>query len=102
MFTGLRESQLPARPHNMFGSDASFERIFNILGQIAGPLRNGTRADIAFAADAVFDTRTAPDFPMFQEMLPTPLDRRRMELIAKNAAPETRIKGHGEQHMLPK
>ncbi len=102
MFTGLRESQLPARPHNMFGSDASFERILNILGQIAGPLRNGTRADIAFGADAVFDTLTAPDFPMFQEMLPTPLDRRRMDLIAKNAAPETWLKGLGEQHMLLK
>lgn len=33
-FSGLRENDLPKRPHNCFGVDASFERILNILGQV--------------------------------------------------------------------
>ena len=36
-FSGLKERDLPKRPHNCFGIDASFERILNILGQIAAP-----------------------------------------------------------------
>ena len=36
-FSGLRESDLPKRPHNCFGVDASFERILNILGQVSAP-----------------------------------------------------------------
>lgn len=102
MFSGLRESQLPPRPHNCFGSDASFERVLNILGQVGHPLRQGHRAELIFGSDDTFVQLTAPDFPLFQTLEPTPLDRRRMDLIAKNAVSDTWLTDLGERQVLLK
>jgi hypothetical protein len=54
LFTGLKEADLPKRPHNCLGADASFERLLNVLGQISGPRRNDRNATIAFGPDEVF------------------------------------------------
>ncbi len=75
-FSGLRESDLPKRPHNCFGVDASFERILNILGQISAPQHQHRNALISFGTDEVFETILAPGFPLLQTLDPTPLDRR--------------------------
>ena len=87
-FSGLSESDLPKRPHNCFGADASFERILNILGQVSSPANNDRRVTINFGSDEVFESILSPDSPLLQTLEPTPLDRRRMDRIAKAALPE--------------
>jgi len=88
-FSGLRESDLPKRPHNCFGIDASFERVLNILGQVSSPQHNNRRVIISFGADEVFEAILSPESPLLQTLEPTPLDRRRMDRIAKAALPDT-------------
>ena len=87
-FSGLRESDLPKRPHNCFGVDASFERVLNILGQISGPMNANRSVTISFGPNEVFDTILSPRSPLLQTLEPTPLDRRRMDRIVKAALPE--------------
>jgi hypothetical protein len=99
-FSGLRESDLPKRPHNCFGADASFERILNILGQVSAPRRENRDALISFGSDEVFVTILSPGFPLFQTLEPTPLDRRRMDRIAKAAVPETWLDDLGRKQVI--
>lgn len=87
-FSGLRESDLPNRPHNCFGIDASFERILNVLGQVSSPVNNDRRVTLSFGSDEVFESILSPDSPLLQTMEPTPLDRRRMDRIVKAALPD--------------
>lgn len=99
-FTGLREKDLPHRPHNCFGIDAGFERVLNILGQIAAPHRRDRNAIIAFGGDDVFDSILSPDFPLLQTLEPTPLDRRRMDRIVKTALPEAWLNDLGRKQII--
>lgn len=100
LFTGLRESDLPKRPHNCVGGDASFERILNVLGQISRPHRNGAWANINFGSDEAFQAVLSSAFPVFDEIEPTPLDRRRMDLIAKRSLPDTWLDDLGERQVV--
>lgn len=102
LFTGLRETDLPKRPHNCIGSDASFERILNVLGQISRPHRNGNRVDLVFGSDEVFARLLAPDFELFDTLEPTSLDRRRMDLIAKRAMADGWLDDLGERQVILK
>ena len=86
-FTGLRESDLPERPHNCFGIDASFEKILNILGQVSRPAANNRYVNISFGPEEKFQAILAPDARILKTLEPTPLDRRRMDRIAKTALP---------------
>lgn len=88
-FSGLREADLPTRPHNCVGIDASFERILNVLGQVSSPVNNDRRVTLSFGNDEVFECILSPDTPLLQTMEPTPLDRRRMDRIVKAALPDT-------------
>jgi len=88
-FSGLREVDLPKRPHNCFGVDASFERVLNILGQVSGPINDNRRVTISFGQDEVFEAILSPESPLLQTLEPTPLDRRRMDRIVKSALPDT-------------
>ncbi len=65
-FSGLRESDLPARPHNCFGCDLSFERILNILGQISGPTRYNRQGQLNFGSDDEFANLVDPTLAPFQ------------------------------------
>ncbi|MBB6014468.1 hypothetical protein HNR59_003863 [Aquamicrobium lusatiense] len=87
-FSGLREPDLPKRPHNCFGIDASFERILNILGQVSSPANNDRRVTLSFGSEDVFDSVFSSESTLLQTMEPTPLDRRRMDRIVKAALPE--------------
>lgn len=87
-FSGLRESDLPKRPHNCFGIDAGFERVLNILGQISAPANNNRRVTISFGSDEVLAAILSPHSPLLQTLEPTPLDRRRMDRIVKAALPD--------------
>jgi hypothetical protein len=100
LFTGLRESDLPKRPHNCIGGDASYERILNVLGQISRPHRNGVWANINFGSDEAFQAVLSSAFPLFDEIEPTPLDRRRMDLIAKRSLPDTWLDDLGERQVV--
>jgi hypothetical protein len=100
LFTGLKEADLPKRPHNCLGADASFERLLNVLGQISGPRRNDRNATITFGSDEVFDAILEPTFPLFEKLEPTPLDRRRMDRIAKSGLPEGWLDDLGQRQVL--
>lgn len=102
LFTGLRESDLPKRPHNCLGGDASFERVLNVLGQIARPYRNGNRVDLVFGAGDVFDRLLSTQFELFDTLEPTPLDRRRMDMIAKRAMSDAWLDDLGERQVILK
>jgi len=99
-FSGLRENDLPKRPHNCFGVDASFERILNIIGQVSAPQHHQREAMISFGTDDVFDAILSPDFPLLRTLEPTPLDRRRMDRIAKAALPETWLDDLGRKQIV--
>ena len=99
-FSGLKENDLPKRPHNCFGIDASFERVLNILGQIAAPRHQHRDALVSFGSSEVFQKILSPDFPLLQSFRPTPLDRRRMDRIAKAALPETWLDDLGRKHIV--
>jgi GTPase SAR1 family protein len=99
-FSGLRENDLPKRPHNCFGVDASFERILNILGQISAPQHQHRDVMISFGSDEVFETILSPGFPLLQSLEPTPLDRRRMDRIVKAALPETWLDDLGRKQIV--
>lgn len=99
-FSGLRERDLPKRPHNCFAADASFERILNVLGQISAPHHHQRDALISFATDEVLETILSPGFPLLQPLEPTPLDRRRMDRIVKAALPETWLDDLGSKQVI--
>ena len=84
LFSNLRESDLPPRPHNFLGGDTSFEQLLNSLGEIANPWIRGNRAIISAGPPE----RVAELFqrPLFRSLEPTPLDRRRMDRIATQGA----------------
>lgn len=87
-FSGLRECDLPDRPHNSFGIDASFEKILNIIGQISQPLARDRYVTISFGPEEKFNAILAPDAQILKTLEPTPIDRRRMDRIVKAALPE--------------
>ena len=99
-FSGLRESDLPKRPHNCFGVDASFERILNILGQVSPHHYQHRDVLISFGADEVFNTILSPGFALLQTMEPTPLDRRKMDRIVKAALPDTWLDDLGRKQII--
>ncbi|WP_324398191.1 DNA/RNA helicase domain-containing protein [Amaricoccus sp.] len=86
--TGLREADLPARPHNCFGIDASFEKILNIVGQVSQPLVKDRFVTISFGPDENFRAILSPEATVLKTMEPTALDRRRMDRIVKSALPD--------------
>ncbi|HZR75123.1 RNA helicase [Bradyrhizobium sp.] len=100
LFTGLRESDLPKRPHNCLGGDASFERVLNVLGQIARPYRNGNRVDLVFGAIDAFERILSTKFELFDTLEPTPLDRRRMDMIAKGGMSDAWLDDLGERQVI--
>lgn len=99
-FSGLRESDLPKRPHNCFGIDASFERILNMLGQIANPHYDGRDVLLSFGADATFEKLLSPDFPLLQTIEPTPIDRGRMDRIVRGAVADTWLDDLGHKQVM--
>ncbi len=102
-FTGLRENDFPARPHNFFGIDSGFERILNILGQISGPKRGESRsAFIEFGAEEDFKKILSPTFPLFKQLDPTPIDRRRMDRIASGSVQEDWVQELGSKQIILK
>ncbi|QBM74847.1 NERD domain-containing protein [Sphingomonas sp. AAP5] len=102
LFTGLRERDLPRRPHNCIASDTSFERLLNVLGQMASPRGEDRRVTLSYGSDEAFRRILASDSPLFSILEPTPLDRRRMDLIAKTALPDAWLEDLGERQILLK
>jgi len=102
LFTGLKERDLPPRPHVCIASDTSFERILNVLGQVTSPREQGRRVTLSYGSEEAFDRLLAPNSPLFMTLEPTPLDRRRMDLIAKTALPDAWLDDLGERQILLK
>ena len=88
LMTGLRESDFPTRPHNIFGIDASFETILNIVGQVAQPKVKDRIAKISFGLDENFHAILSPEATVLTTIEPTAIDRRRMDRIVKSALPD--------------
>ncbi|MEZ5758278.1 MAG: hypothetical protein R3D86_08660 [Emcibacteraceae bacterium] len=86
--SGLRENDLPTRPHNCFGIDASFEKILNIIGQISQPQAIGRFVNISFGPNENFNAILSPEATVMKTLEPTALDRGRMDRIIKSALPD--------------
>lgn len=102
LFTGLKERDLPTRPHVCIASDTSFERLLNVLGQVAGPREADRRVTLSYGSEDAFARLLAEHSPLFATLEPTPLDRRRMDLIAKSALPDAWLEDLGERQVLLK
>jgi len=102
LFTGLKERDLPTRPHVCIASDTSFERLLNVLGQVAGPREPDRRVTLSYGSEDAFARLLAEHSPLFATLEPTPLDRRRMDLIAKSALPDAWLEDLGERQVLLK
>ena len=102
MFTGLKERDLPKRPHVCIASDTSFERLLNVLGQVSGPREHDRRVILSYGSDEAFERLLASVSPLFATLEPTPLDRHRMDLIAKAALPDAWLEDLGERQILLK
>lgn len=102
LFTGLKERDLPKRPHVCIASDTSFERLLNVLGQVAGPREPDRRVTLSYGSEDAFARLLAEHSPLFATLEPTPLDRRRMDLIAKSALPDAWLEDLGERQVLLK
>mgnify|MGYP001244659851 FL=1 len=102
LFTGLKERDLPSRPHVCIASDTSFERLLNVLGQVAGPREPDRRVTLSYGSEDAFGRLLAENSPLFATLEPTPLDRRRMDLIAKSALPDVWLDDLGERQVLLK
>jgi hypothetical protein len=102
LFTGLKERDLPARPHVCIAADASFERLLNVLGQVAGPREPDRSVTLSYGSEEAFARLLAENSPLFATLEPTPLDRRRMDLIAKSALPDIWLEDLGERQILLK
>lgn len=98
-FKGMKERDLPQRPHNCFAVDASFERILNVLGQVSAPLRKGRRARLVCGTEESLNAVLSSNFPLFSTLEPTALDRRRMDRIAQGAVSESWIAEVGEKQV---
>jgi hypothetical protein len=99
-FTGLRDKDLPARPHNCFGADASFETILTTLNQISQSARQRRGGTISFGSDDTFNKILSSSFPLLQQLQPTSLDRRKMDRIAKAAIPENWLEELGHKQII--
>jgi hypothetical protein len=84
LFPNLREVDLPKRPHNIIGGDASFNKILNVLGEISGPWIQGEWASIRAGKSENVERlfRTS----LFRSITPTAIDRKRMDRIARRGA----------------
>ena len=102
LFTGLKERDLPPRPNVCIASDTSFERLLNVLGQVAGPREPDKRVTLSYGNEEAFTRLLAPTSPLFATLEPSPLDRRRMDIIAKAALPEAWLEDLGERQVLLK
>ncbi|MET3414546.1 RNA helicase [Methylobacterium sp. 1030] len=102
LFTGLKERDLPRRPHVCIASDTSFERILNVLGQVSGIREKDRKVTLSYGAEEAFARLLAPNSPLFETIAPTPLDRRRMDLIAKSALQDAWLEDLGERQILLK
>lgn len=100
LFTGLKERDLPPRPNVCIAGDTSFERMLNVLGQVAGPREPNKRVTLSYGSEEAFARLLAPNSPLFATLEPTPLDRRRMDLIAKSALPDAWLEDLGERQVL--
>jgi hypothetical protein len=102
LFTGLKERDLPKRPHVCIASDTSFERLLNVLGQVTRPWENDRRVTLTAGSEEVFEKLLAPNSPLFSRLEPTTLDRRRMDMIAKAALSDAWLADLGERQVLLK
>lgn len=102
LFTGLKERDLPPRPNVCIAADTSFERLLNVLGQVAGPRDPDMRATLSYGSQDAFTRLLAPNSPLFATLEPTPLDRRRMDLIAKSALPDVWLEDLGQRQVVLK
>lgn len=69
-FSGLKENDLPKRPHNCIGINASFERWLNVIGQISMARKNDRTATIAHGSEEVFSKLFSSNFSLVEALQP--------------------------------
>jgi hypothetical protein len=80
----LDRKSLPPGSHNFISGDMKFSDILDILGQISRPLVKGMTATLSAAKSGAMESLF--ETSIFRRIKPSPLDRRRMDLIARKEA----------------
>ena len=84
-FRNLQNVDLPPRPHNMTAGNLTWNMLFSVIAQINPPRRtHGQWVLTANASDR--DTVDQIRLALTEELIPTQLDRRRMEQINAQSA----------------
>ena len=96
-FRGIRQNQLPPRPHNLLGANASWELFVNAAAELGG-FRTGAdwRVD-AFAGSASFGEVARV---LATRIEPSGLDRTRMEHIGASLLPRDMTRELGQRLLL--
>ncbi len=87
---------LPAPPHNILGSNLTWDRFLNVMGQLSPPKKEYGQWILSSASLSSVVTRAAELFT--KPLVPTKLDRRRMELASQRSTDnETLINALGNK-----
>ncbi len=90
---------LPPRPHPILGAPITWELVLNVVAQLAPPRLEGERWTLAAGHDPLAFVRVAEVFT--KTLIPTRLDRQRMERINKQTATLSAVEhGIGEKLVI--
>lgn len=86
----IPEADLPRRPHNILGADARWSLFLNVIMQVSPPKQ--VQGKWRISANYSSDTSVSKVVQSLTKTIePTPIDRRRMELINQRVADELNL-----------
>lgn len=92
-------AQLPPRPHNVLGAAITWNLVLNVVGQLSPP-RRSARGWVLQAFDHQSSLPTQVIAAFTQSLVPTRLDRLRMERITRQVADELDLSKRVGQKLL--
>ncbi len=99
-FTGITNADLPVRPHNILGRNSSWDLFLNVIGQQRTIHFRDGRRQINSCAD-VSDADSEKIVRLLTEMMvPTPLDRHRMDLLTRSQVKEEWLEKMGRHQII--
>lgn len=92
-------TELPSRPHNVIGANANWELFLNVIGQMSPPRKRAGEWVLSASNQDFIDLNSAVEL-FTKEIQPSRLDRKRMELISKQAFEQEAFDAAGEKLLI--
>jgi len=92
-------TELPKRPHNVIGADATWGLFLNVIGQMSPPRKRAGEWVLSASNQDFIDLNSAVEL-FTKEIQPSRLDRKRMELISKQAFEQEAFDAAGEKLLI--